>query len=367
LENLPCRVDLEAASTRRAAPDTPSGRPLKAGAPYDTATPVSSFSSVPSEEVVSANRATRMKWYVGGLALAMAAVWTGLFFASRPNPPTGAAVLEPALKEASGITTSDRTADLLWAINDSKGAADIYGIAYDGRRLGTLRLQGVQNEDWEAISLFRLDGQSWLAIGDVGDNSAKRRQCTIHLLPEPSAAELSPSKVTHVQVARTIRYRYEDGPRDCESMTVDPRTRTIVLISKRWKPPALYTLSLDTPPGKLAVAKRAAYVHHLPQPTWIQKLIPTPTGRYRGMPTDVALSPDGTRVALLTYGELLLFGRDPGAAWSNVFENPPRVLAPHQLLQAEAVCFSADGASLFVMGEQKDPLLLRYAVPPSGE
>jgi hypothetical protein len=110
----------------------------------------------------------------------------------------------------------------------------------------------------------------------------------------------------------------------------------------------------------LAVARRVGSLPSIPQPNTFQRLIPSPTARYRGQPTDAALSPDGTALAVISYGDLLLFRRTPGQEWPSVLERARPVIKQHHLSQAEAVCFSADGEVIFVTGEGKNAPLLQF-------
>jgi hypothetical protein len=105
------------------------------------------------------------------------------------------------------------------------------------------------------------------------------------------------------------------------------------------------------------------HLRDIPQPNSRQKVLPTPTGRYRAYTTALDLAPNRLSAAVLTYGDVLLYTRRPGEAWALALSRSPEVLAPHGLPQAEALCFSSDSASLFVTGERKNPLLLRYDLP----
>lgn len=272
-----------------------------------------------------------------------------------------------ALKEASGLAASLRTPDLLWSHNDSGGLPVLYGFGLDGKPRGALRIVGTKNVDWEALASFELDGESWIAIGDIGDNLAGRKDRVIHVIEEPVRTRLSPLEETMVTVAWSVPFRFESGPHDCETMLVDVRRREFVLVTKRTTPPELYTLPLR--PGAPApkggyVAVKMGTIAHLPQTSAFQRLLPLPSRRYRHQPTDGSFSPDGLSAAILTYGDVLLYRRQAGQSWPAAFQQKPLRLAPHGLSQAEALCFAEDGHSLFVTGEQKDAPLLRYSLPP---
>ncbi len=297
-----------------------------------------------------------------GLAVAG---YVALFIVQRPKPAPGSLpILVPALVEASGLTPSHRSLDLLWSHNDSKGQPILFGFAEDGSSRGMLRIKGAENVDWEAITSFELDGKAWIAVGDVGDNSGRRSRPVIHVIEEPAPDQLSPLRETSVAISWSIPYRYEHGPRDCETLLVDARRQELLLITKRARVPEIYRLALrPPPPSSVSVAKKVGTVGHLPQPDFQQKLFPVPAGRFRSLITDGAISPDGLSVAILTYGDVLIFSRAAGETWMTALQREPEQLSPHGLQQAEAISFSRDGENLYVTGEQRRPLLLRYSLP----
>ena len=293
------------------------------------------------------------------------AVYFALFFSERPRPAPGSVPIRVSeLVEASGLAPSHHAPDMLWSHNDSGGQPVLYGFATTGEPRGRIRIIGVKNIDWEAISSFEMEGKAWIAIGDVGDNSDHRTAAVIHVIEEPPLDRLSPSHETIIPVAWSVAYRYEDGPHDCETLMVDSRLREFLLITKRTAVPGIYHLPLrPVQPAALAVAKKIGTVGHVPQPNLKQKLFPVPAGRFRDYVTDGAISPDGLSAAILTYGDVLIYYREHNESWSTALQREPQQLNPHGLQQGEAVCFSRDGKELFVTGEQKHPLLLRYAVP----
>lgn len=278
--------------------------------------------------------------------------------------PESVPIRVAALVEASGLAASHRTPDLLWSHNDSGGQPVLYGFSTNGGARGSLRITGAKAVDWEAISSFEMDGKAWIAIGDVGDNLSWRKSTTIYVVEEPAVDRLSPLRETPVPIAWSIVYHFEDGPRDCEALLVDPRLREILLISKRGHPAEVYTLPLrpSASTSGVATAKKIGRIAHVPQPNFKQKLFPSATGRFRGQVTDGCISADGLSAALLTYGDVLIYRRRPAESWADAFQKIPERLAPHGLSQAEALCYSADGNELFITGEQKHPILLRYVL-----
>jgi hypothetical protein len=287
-----------------------------------------------------------------------------------PPPPVAtlqkiAALAPAAIDESSGLSASRRTADLLWTHNDSDGQPVLYAIGTDGRLRGTVRVQGLKNIDWEDLASFELDGQSWLLIADIGDNDGRRRDCALYVIAEPAATELMPERELSVSVAWKIPVRYPDGSHDAESVAVDVRERAVYLLRKRIHPNALFMLPLRPAMDETApVAREVGRMKHIPQPNSEQRAFPVATGRWRGNPTSMDISADGRCAVVLTYGDVLLFPRRPGENWSKAFSRRPLILPPHGLEQAEAVCFSRDGQSLFVTEEKLNAPLLRYDLAP---
>ncbi len=272
----------------------------------------------------------------------------------------------PPKLETSGLAASRRSPGVLWTHDDSGGAATLYAVTTTGQRIGAVHLRGVKNEDWEDLAAFELDGKAWLLVADVGDNDAQRPQVRLHLVGEPALAELKSADELRVRLARTIRLRYEDGPRDCEAVAVDAAERAVYLLTKRDEPPRLYRAELGAMIGSDAtdsdaviVARRVGSVRHIPSPTLAQQRVKGYQGRRRAEVTAMDFSTDGTMAVVLTYGELLLFPRRAGEPWADALARTPTRLPPHHLERAEAVCFSPDGKQIHVASEGTRTLL-RY-------
>lgn len=267
---------------------------------------------------------------------------------------------EPHSREASGLAASRRTEGLLWTHEDSGGQPVLFALGPDGAKRGAVRLEGVSNEDWEDVATFELDGRAWLLAADCGDNSATRNRCVLHVVEEPAGATLHPGEELVVRPAYSIPFIYEDTARDCEAVAVDPGERTVYLLTKHDNPAQLYRLPLrPATAGNPAVARRVGAVSGLPQPGGLRKLIRMPAHAYRGQPTALDFSADGTLALVLTYGDLLVFPRAASETWSQALARDLARLPAHLLPQAEAACFSRNGRQIFLCSE-KSLRLLRY-------
>ncbi|MEO6244727.1 MAG: hypothetical protein ABIQ12_04755 [Opitutaceae bacterium] len=275
-------------------------------------------------------------------------------FAAPPHysgPIVAGEIEAPTRLETSGLATSMRSPDVLWLHDDSGGAASLYAITTKGKSVGTLHLRGVKNEDWEDIASYQQDGKAWLLIADVGDNDAKRSTVQLHVVEEPPRDQLSPTTELRVRPARTLTLRYEDGPRDCESVAVDPVEGAIYLLSKRDDPPRLYRVPLAAPETGVQVARFVRTVKGVVGPVAVDSMLKHVVGKKFSWPTGMDFSLDGRAAVVLTYGEPLVFSRAPGETWATAFGRAPLRLPFPGLPQAEAVCFSNDGRTIFVASE----------------
>lgn len=274
--------------------------------------------------------------------------------------PFAAGSLEaPPKHEASGLAASRRAKDILWTHDDSGGAPVLYAVDLTGKKRGSVRVTGVKNEDWEDVAAFQRDGKAWLLIADTGDNDAKRETVRIHVIEEPSPSDLKPSADIDIAPTYSLRVRYEDGPRDCESVAVDAIEGAIYLLSKRNAPPRLYRLPLGPSREKQVVARFVGEVPELAGTSPLDAVFKHLAGKKAAWPTAFDISSDGRLAVVLTYGAPVVFIREGKQTWAETMKQEPLRLLFHGLPQAEGACFSADGRSIYVVSETT-PAMVRY-------
>ncbi len=255
---------------------------------------------------------------------------------------------DPAIDEISGLAASRRHADILWTHNDSGNTAEIHAVHTARGRVASVRTVGARNIDWEDIALYEDAGRHWLIIADTGDNGGIRDELQLHFLPEPDTLADG-----EVQAARTLRFTWPDGARDCEAMAVDVEHRAIYLVSKKRVPPELFRLPLDgdSSAGPL-VAEKVGLIPHIAQPTQ-RDLERNPVfGRYRAQITSMDISPNGRMLAVLNYLQARVYVRVPGEPWAEALKRPPVEARFPWMAQAEGIAFAADNASLWVGTER---------------
>jgi len=265
----------------------------------------------------------------------------------------------PPKQEASGLAISRQTTGILWTHDDSGGAPVLYAVDTTGRKLGSVRVSGVKNEDWEDVASFRREGKAWLLIADTGDNDAERGTVQLHVLEEPSPARLNPAADLNLAPAYSVRIRYEDGPRDCESVAVDANEGAVYLMTKRDGPPRLYRVPVGASREKHVTAQRVGTVSELAGNSPIDSVFKHVAGKRAAWPTGFDISADGRSAVVLTYAGPVVFFREGKEVWAETFKREPIRLLFHGLPQAEGVCFTADSRSIYIVSETT-PAFVRY-------
>lgn len=279
---------------------------------------------------------------------------------SRPSLPfsrLAGLVTSRHLDEISGLAASHRHDDVLWAINDGGNRPRLYAISRRGRLLARFDTQGIRNIDWEDLASFTLRGRHYLLVADTGDNAGRRRDMLLHVFEEPAHL-----KNGALRPAWSIRARWPDGPRDCEAVAVDAAAGQILLISKKRVPPELFSLPLADPRGALVEARRIGRLSGIPQVSEALRRKDPTSARLFAQVTAADLSPDGSTLAVLTYGSVLFYRREGQEDWPEAVARPPEAHDVPLILQAEALGWSAGGAGLYATGESH-PAPLFYLVP----
>jgi hypothetical protein len=192
--------------------------------------------------------------------------------------------LKTLLPEASGVAASRQFPGRLYHINDSGDAGNFYITDMDGGNVKTIRVNGFQPVDTEALGLGPCPGadrSSCIYIGDVGDNDKSRKSVEIVIVNE---VRDFPATVTP---RARLKLRYADGSHDSESIAVHPNG-TIYLLTKE-RPARLFKVSPT-------VAE--------------QTVMPFSTLDTGTVPTDMTISDDGTRLLVLTYNDAIEYSID---------------------------------------------------------
>ena len=281
--------------------------------------------------------------------------------------------------ESSGLTVSHRRDGALWTHNDSGQPATLFCVSLLGKTVCELTIVNAHNDDWEAMSSVMIEETPHLLIADVGDNLVNRANCRLYLLAEPEI-DFKKKTVEMTASAKHIDFTYEDGPRNCEAVAVDPLTNDVWLVekiyldSKQTKSPGIYHLALpsdfvsdgttareepESSTDSGSIENRSAGAGSdpplAPNPVLVSKRIADfPVRNVTG----ADFSPDGKYLIICNYLTAHLYSRDPEKTWrQTVLETRPIPVPLPLQRQGEAICFSVDSKSLFVISESdKQPI-----------
>ena len=250
-----------------------------------------------------------------------------------------------AIKEASGIACSIKNPDILWTHNDSGDTSRIFAVDVDGKDRGEFYLTGIQARDWEDIATGPgpVDGESYIYIAEIGDNLARHHVKYIYRFPEPRVINNGKKVELEIDEFDIISFQFPDGPRDAETIMVDPHTKDIYIVSKRENDVRIY---------------RAPY----PQPTTGTMILEFLTTLNLTNVNGGDISGSGAGILLKTYTAIYFWQRFPGKPLWQSFDTKP-IRAPYIIEpQGEAVCWNTDSNGYFTLSEKRgnQPVCLYY-------
>ncbi len=264
-----------------------------------------------------------------------------------------ATVTWPALSEASGLAASARNPGLFWVHNDSGDTARFFVLNVAGQVLGEFALKGItaRVETYAIIT-----PETYLYIGDVGDNSLVRPKVQVIRFPEPVVdLSLTPFSM-ELEGATSFDVVYPEGKsHNCETLAVDPLDGTVVLVNKTGDAfSSVFTVLLPELPA--------------PQPIPMAFLTTIPIG----ISTGGDFSPDGSTLLVRSYWQAFVWQRFP------TLENP-EMPSLAQMLSGpacsvpvvfqglgESVTFARDQAGYYTLSEGVGQSLYFYERIPNG-
>jgi hypothetical protein len=247
--------------------------------------------------------------------------------------------------ELSGVVVSRRQPGVLFTHNDSGAAARIFALRADGRLIGSIRVAGAVNVDWEDIALGPgRDGRTALYIGDIGDNARKRAGVDVYRVPEPDVRGGAPAATAP---AERLGLRYPEGPRDAEALLVDPRGGDLYLVTKRLDGRSeVFRARAPLPFGGTATLERVGALR--------LGLAAAVTGG------DVSAA--GDVIVLRTYGSVFAWSRRAGESVARAMAPTPCRAPAHVVAerQGEAIGLLPDGRGFVTLSEGERSPIWRY-------
>ena len=259
---------------------------------------------------------------------------------------------EKQVTESSGLAISTRDPNVIWTHNDSGDTARLF--AFDrttGKLKTTLEISNAKAVDWEDLCSFERDGESWLAIGDVGDNSLRRQSVSIYVVKEPKISKTNNTPLSCRYDSR-LEFSYEGGPINCEALAYDPQKDAFLLISKEIFRARYFELSRE-----VEQANANQSTADLPQAKHRQTLI-------QPMVTAADISRDGKRLVVANYGSGFLLNRMASQLWDA--KRQANLPLPKRR-QGESVCFARAAEAILVGTEFLPSYVWEVELPDSSD
>jgi hypothetical protein len=255
---------------------------------------------------------------------------------TNPLPAPVATVEHPDIKEGSGLTESRTMPGTFWVLNDGGNNPVLYLMDKNGRDLGTVEIDGVQNKDWETLAT---DDSGNLWIGDVGNNENMRKDLTLYKVSEPKDADEMPPTL---KVNRKIRITYPDQTEippvkynfDCEAMFFFDGALYFLTKHRADRDTKLYRLKLEAAGDDAELE----YLERFPS---------------IGQVTAADLHADGKRLAVLTFSGIWIFERPEGSDHFLSGSVKSFTFPGWSLRQIEGIAWLGDN-ELLITNEQRD-------------
>ena len=245
--------------------------------------------------------------------------------------------------ETSGLAASSVNKGLLYIHNDSGDTSRFFLIGTDGTlkaiytfKANPLIKNGVTDCEDIAVSTGPKE-KSYVYIGDIGDNNAKRKNITVYRIKEPKLKSSTKLFAGHKN-ADPLYMKYPDGARDAETLMVDPVEKLFYIISKREDSVSVYTAPLLFKPNDTV--------------TLIQRCTLFFEGGNNGKWISGGnISKDGSQVLVKSYLNVFYWKRKNKEPLWQLLMTPPRKM-PYKLeQQGEAIDFAAKGNGYYTISE----------------
>jgi hypothetical protein len=250
--------------------------------------------------------------------------------------------------ECSALWASTLHPGVFWTLSDSGNKPEIVPVRADGSPVigpaglwSGVTLKGLKNADWEALTA---DGQGNLIVGDVGNNLSRRKDLAFYIFKEPAVGAKEVAEFRKIAFTWPDQTVYPDPEisHDCEAIFFVRGKLYLLTKHRRDTLTDLWRADLPASGAQATLTKLARF-------------------DAKGMVTDASVSPDGKRLAILTYRMAWVF--ELPATGEAFFQGPAKVapLSPPLLSWQVEGCAWLDAQTLLIGSEQGDLFKLPLA------
>lgn len=238
------------------------------------------------------------------------------------------------IDEASGLTESASISGYLWTLQDSGKPSSLYLVSKDGQNIKEYNIPGSANHDWEDIASGpgSEQGVNYIYIGEIGNNNLPLTETNIiYRIPEISDinGSFDGGKLDKIQ------FKYPDGPRDAETLILDPVTRDLFVISKEAGQTGIYRLPYPQSATEIIIAEKIG-------------IIPSATTATGG-----SITTDGAEIVVRTYTSVYYWNRKEGeTVGQTLARNASKILSVVIEPQGEGICFDRQLSGFYTLSEK---------------
>ncbi len=235
------------------------------------------------------------------------------------------------LGELSGLVASHKHPGLLWTHNDSGNGAEIF-LVDTTLHLKLTCILPAYNRDWEDIAVGPGPdpAKSYVYVGDIGDNDAIYPLKYIYRFEEP---DLNPKKIAKITALDTITFRLADGQKDSEALMIDPKSKSLYVVSKREKPVFVYELPFPQSTTDTLVA---------------QKKISLPITQI----VSASISSKGDEILMKNYEHIYYWKAKQDESIEKALAKIPNEVDYDPEPQGEAITWAANGSGFYTISER---------------
>ena len=250
------------------------------------------------------------------------------------------------LTALSGLALSRSQPDILYAHNDHDRPV-VYALDLQGQLHARITLTGAEARDIEDIAIGNCDTMTCVYLADVGDNTAQRAEYGILRFVEPVVPS-APGDEQQSPTFERLRFRYEDGSHNAESLLVAPNGNLYILT--KLAPGSGGNVDATGPSTVYRIDAKAFAAGGIAVATKVTTLSVPRSGE--PALSAAAAHPCGSGFLARTYDRVYEFLLPPGAAdFEAAFGATPKVVAMPDEPQSEGIDYLADGRGFVTSSE----------------
>jgi hypothetical protein len=248
------------------------------------------------------------------------------------EPQQSVGAVGKKLREASGLVASKSNPGYLWTLNDGGNPSNIYLLNGKAEIAMTVVLKNIVNRDWEEIFIGpgpKAD-VNYIYVAEIGDNNAIYEYKLLYRLEEPTLSKES----LEVDQIDTLVFNLPGGPRDTETMMVDPLTQHFYIISKREQSVRFYQIDFPFASDTLSV----------------KEITTLPFDRI----VAANISSDGNEILMKNYKHIYYWKRLGNESVVEALKRAPLLLNYSPEPQGESIAWNLDGSGFYTLSESEN-------------